>query len=347
MERIQPPSAAGSAAARARLDQLTKPPGSLGALEDLAARLAGITGRERPRFPRKAIFICAADHGVVAQGVSAYPQQVTAQMVANFLAGGAAINVLARQTGARVIIADFGVAADLPLHPDLLDRKIGRGTADFTLGPAMSREDATRAINAGIELLEREFATGLDLAATGEMGIGNTSASTAITAVFTGLRVDALTGRGTGLDSVARAHKVAVLEGALATHRPDPSDPIGVLSAVGGFEIGALVGVMLAGAARQMPVILDGFIAGAAALVAVAICPRAVHYLIASHRSAEPGHRAALEHLQLNPLLDLDLRLGEGTGAAIALHLIDDAVAILDEMATFGEAGVSQRDAAT
>lgn len=333
-------------AARERLDALTKPRGSLGRLEELAIQLAGMTGQPRPRFPRKTVVVLAADHGVAAEGVSAYPQAVTAQMVRNFLAGGAAINVLARQAGARIVVADLGVAADLPPHPELIRRRIGPGTSNLALGPAMTAGETSAAIAAGVEIVATEAARGLDLLATGDMGIGNTTAASAMVAAITGRPVADVTGRGTGLDEAGWRHKVAVIERALAVNRPDPANPLDVLTKVGGYELAGLVGVILGGAASRLPVILDGFIAAAAALVATELCPAARPYLIAGHNSVEIGHRVVLERLELAPLLNLNLRLGEGTGAVLAMQLIDAAAAVLDEMATFAEAGVSERESA-
>jgi len=269
---------------------------------------------------------------------------VTAQMVLNFLTGGAAINVLARRAGAHVVVADLGVAADLPNHPGLIRKKIAHGTRSLAHGSAMDRNDAMRAVEAGMDVVAAEIAEGLDLVATGDMGIGNTTASAALAAVFTGRSPIELTGRGTGVDDEGWRRKVRVVERALEVNRPSTADPLGVLALVGGFEIAGLVGAILAGAAHRLPVVVDGYISGAAALVAAALCPAVRDYLIASHCSAEPGHRHVLAHLGLTPLLDLQLRLGEGTGAALALHLIDDSLAILNEMATFAEAGVAQRD---
>ncbi len=331
-------------AAQARQQTLTKPPGSLGRLEQLSIQLAGIQARPLPRVDRKVVLVLAADHGIAAEGVSAYPSEVTAQMVLNFLANGAAINVLARQLGARVIVADMGVASDLPDHPLLIKRKIARGTRSLLREPAMSRQQAARAVESGMELVVAELANGLDLVATGEMGIGNTTPASAITAVFTGQPVAEVTGRGTGVDDRGLAHKVGVIEAALALHGPDPMDPLGVLSAVGGFEIGAIAGVCLAAAANRVPVVVDGFISAAGALIAVAICPGVKPYLIASHLSVERGHAALWDTLGLQPLFDLDLRLGEGTGAVLAMHLAEAACRILAEMATFAEAGVSNRE---
>lgn len=327
--------------AQARLDHLTKPLGSLGRLESLATQIVGITRNATPRLSQKAIITMAADHGVAHEGVSAYPQVVTQQMVANFLRGAAAINVLARHVGARVVVVDMGVAGELPPHPDLVSRKIGHGTGNITRGPAMTREQACAAIQAGCDLVEREVARGADIVGTGDMGIGNTTASSAITAAMTGSPVEQVTGRGTGIDDAAYARKLHAIQRALAVNRPDPSDPVQVLAAVGGFEIAGLVGVILGGARARRPVVVDGFISGAAALIAAGLAPRVTGYLLASHRSQEPGHRLALGHLGLEPLLDLRLRLGEGTGAALAMSLAEAACKVLAEMATFEEAGVT------
>jgi nicotinate-nucleotide--dimethylbenzimidazole phosphoribosyltransferase len=342
--RIRPLEKTAMKAARTHLDQLTKPQGSLGRLEELVIKLAGMTGQERPCFPHKGVIVMAADHGVANEGVSAYPQRVTAQMVQNFLTGGAAINVLARRAGAEVIVVDMGVAADLPEHPNLRSRKRGRGTRNIAQGAAMSLEEALAAITAGIEIVEEEIAGGLNLVAIGEMGIGNTTAASAIVAALSGCPVAEVTGRGTGIDQEKWQHKVAVIERALAVNQPDPNEPIDVLAKVGGYEIAGLVGVILGAAAQRLPVVIDGFISGAAALVATEFCPQVRDYLIAAHNSVEVGHRLVLERMELVALLNLDLRLGEGTGAMMALHLIDDATAIRDEMATFAEAGVAEKE---
>jgi len=345
LERIgRPPKEAGRAA-RERLDQLTKPRGSLGRLEELAWRLAEITGRCPPRLLRPVIFTLAGDHGVVDEGVSAYPQIVTAQMVENLLRGGAAVNVLARRAGADVVVADVGVAGALSTHSALRSIRIAPGTRNMTRGPAMARDEMLAAVEAGIALLETELAAGLDLAGTGEMGIGNTTAASAIVAALTGAAVEDVTGPGTGVDEAGRRRKVAAIERALEVNRPDAGDPLDVLAKVGGLEIAGLVGVTLAAAAHHVPVVLDGFISGAAALVALRLQPDVSASLIASHRSAEPGHRHVLEALGLVPYLDLGLRLGEGTGAALCIGLARSAVAILTEMATFASAGVSGTDA--
>ncbi|MFB3879927.1 MAG: nicotinate-nucleotide--dimethylbenzimidazole phosphoribosyltransferase [Armatimonadota bacterium] len=332
---------AAMGAARSRQGRLTKPPGSLGRLEAISVQVAGIQRRARPDVTRKAVFVMAADHGVVAQGVTAYPQAVTAQMVANFAAGGAAINVLGRHVGARVVVVDVGVACDITGCQGLVARKVGYGTKDLSCGPAMSRDEARCAVEAGIEVVGTEVARGLDLAATGDMGIGNTTASAAIIAAMTGRSPGAVAGRGTGIDDAGLARKVAVIEAALSCNKPDGADALDVLSKVGGFEIGGLAGVIVAAAANRVPVVVDGVISGAAALIAVGLAPEARGYLIAGHLSTEPGHAAALAHLGLEPLLDLGMRLGEGTGAALAMNIVEGAVRTLNEMATFDEAGVS------
>jgi nicotinate-nucleotide--dimethylbenzimidazole phosphoribosyltransferase len=339
LDSIGGPDAAATAEAQRHLDTLTKPPGSLGRLEELAARLVAVTGRA-PSVSRPVIFTFAADHGVVAEGVSAYPQSVTAQMVENFLRGGAAVNVLARQAGARVVVADFGVATLLGAAPGLVSRRFGPGTRNIAVGPAMTREQAIAAVEVGVTLADDVIVTGADFLGTGEMGIGNTTAASAITAAITGADPDAVTGRGTGIDDEGRRRKVAVVRRALEVNHPDAGDGLDVLAKVGGFEIAGLVGVMLAGAARRVPVAVDGFIAGAAALIAVTLAPHARHALFASHRSAEPGHAIALAHLGLAPYLELDMRLGEGTGAALFVQLARAAAAIYGEMATFKSAGV-------
>ncbi len=343
-QTIQPLDERAMQAARSRQDQLTKPQGSLGRLEALSIQIAGITAQPRPRFKQSLVITMAADHGVTRQGVSAYPSEVTAQMVANFLRGGAAINVLARHVGARVVVVDMGVAAELAPHPDLVDKKIARGTRDFSIGPAMTRDQAQSAIEGGIEIVTRQIDRGADIIGTGDMGIGNTTASSAIAAAITRRPVPGVTGRGTGVDDAGLTRKIAVIERALAVNKPDPSDALDVLAKVGGFEIGGLAGVMLGAAARRVPVVIDGFISGAAALIACSLAPAAHAYLIAAHRSVEIGHRAVLEHLRLEPLLDLDLRLGEGTGAVLGISLCLAACKILDEMATFAEAGVAEKN---
>lgn len=342
IQAIRPQDAAAMEAARARQNRLTKPPGSLGRLEALFIQVAGITGQARPVIGHKAVITCAGDHGVTAQGVSAYPQEVTAQMVANFLNGGAAINVLARHVGARVIVVDVGVAADLAPQPGLAVKKVAHGTADMTQGPAMSQGGAIQAIEAGIEVLGEELGRGLNIVATGDMGIGNTTPSSAIVSAITGRPVAEVTGRGAGINDEQLARKVAVIEKALRVNRPDPHDALDVLRKVGGFEIGAIAGVILGAAAHRVPVVVDGFISTAGALIADGLASLARDYMIAAHASVEIGHRAMWEHLELSPCLDFDLRLGEGTGAALVISIVEAACKVLDEMATFESAGVSK-----
>jgi nicotinate-nucleotide--dimethylbenzimidazole phosphoribosyltransferase len=340
-------AAQAMAAARERQGMLTKPPGSLGRLEELAIWLAGVTGEPVPRpLERRAVVVMAGDHGVTRQGVSAYPSAVTAQMVRNFAAGGAAINALAQGVGARVVVADLGVAADLSDVPDLRHHAIAPGTRDMARGPAMDRDQARRALERGVTILEEEAARGLDVVCSGEMGIGNSTAAAAIAAVITGAAPEAVTGRGTGLSDAGLRHKAQVVAHALRLNGPDPTDGLDVLAKVGGFEIGGLAGLMLGAAARRIPVVLDGYIAGAAALVAATICPAVRDFLVAGHRSAEPGHAIVLAHLRLRPLLDLGLRLGEGTGAVLALPILDAALAMHSSMATFASAGVAGADVA-
>ncbi|MGE0228524.1 MAG: nicotinate-nucleotide--dimethylbenzimidazole phosphoribosyltransferase [Dehalococcoidia bacterium] len=342
VEAIRPLDAAAMARARARQGQLTKPPGSLGRLEALAERIVGITGADRPRLERRLVVVAAGDHGVTARGVSAFPSEVTAQMVANFLGGGAAINVLAAHAGARVRVVDAGVAAETPDHPALTRLRLGAGTGDITAGPAMTREQAEHAIAEGIALLEAERGDeGVDIVACGEMGIGNTTAAAAVTAAITGRPAHAVTGRGTGIDDERFEIKVRAVQRALDVNRPDPADGLDVLASVGGFEIGVLAGLHLGAAAARIPAVIDGFISGAAALIAAAIAPQVRDHLVASHRSVEAGHTATLDHLGLEPLFDLGMRLGEGTGAALGITFCVAACRLLDEMATFEEAGVS------
>jgi nicotinate-nucleotide--dimethylbenzimidazole phosphoribosyltransferase len=329
--------------AQKRLDNLTKPQGSLGRLEDLAKQVVAITKIKNPKLKHKVIFTLAGDHGVVENNVSAFPQEVTPQMVYNFLNGGAGINVLAKHAGAKVVIADMGVACDLKEHPALAAKKVNNGTKNMTKGPAMSRDEAVKSIENGIELFMAESVNRIDMAGTGDMGIGNTTASSAITAVITGRKVEEVTGRGTGIDDKTLTNKITAIKEALNVNKPNPKDGIDVLSKVGGFEIGGLAGVILAAAAHRTPVVIDGFISGAAALIAFTIEPKSRDYMIAAHCSVEQGHRIALSFLGLKPILDLNLRLGEGTGAALAMGIIEAGTKILNEMATFESAGVSEK----
>jgi nicotinate-nucleotide--dimethylbenzimidazole phosphoribosyltransferase len=339
---IRPRDEEAAAAAAERQAQLTKPPGSLGFLEDLSVQLAGIA-RECPApLPEPAaVAVFAGDHGVHARGVSPYPQEVTAQMVANFLASTAVVNVIAAQVGAEVCVVDVGVAAELPSAPGLLDRKVRRGTADMTETTAMTLDEAARAVETGIETARDLVTAGNRCLLTGDMGIANTTASAALIATFTGTDPVEVTGRGTGVDDRTWSHKVEVVRQALQRHRPDPGDPLGALAAVGGLEHAGLAGYLLGAAAMGVPVVLDGVIACAAALAAVAICPDAAHYLVAGHRSTEPGASRALAALGLRPVLELDLRLGEGSGAVLALPVVQAAARVLRDVATFDSAGVS------
>ena len=329
--------------ARARQDTLTKPERSLGILEDLSVKVAGITGNFMPEIKEKVIITMAGDHGVADEGVSAYPREVTPQMVYNFLRGGAGINVLARHIGARVVVVDMGVAANIEPHQKLVVKKIAYGTDNMTGGPAMSYGDAKRSIEAGIEVLESEIEKGVDIVGTGDMGIGNTTPSSAVVSFITGEKVEKVTGRGTGLDDEALKSKIGVIKRALEVNKPDREDAIDILAKIGGFEIGGLAGVMLAAASRKIPVVIDGFISGAAALIAYELNSMVKDYLIASHLSVESGHRAMLDYIGLEPLFDLKMRLGEGTGAALGISIVEASCKILREMATFEEAGVAEK----
>ena len=347
LEQIRPADAAAMERATARQASLTKPPGALGRLEDISIQLAGIFGDERPAIRGKAVIVAAGDHGVTAQGVTGYPQAVTSQMALNFLAGGAALSVMANLLDVRQIVVDAGTAGpELPAHADLRNLRMGLGTGDISVGPAMTRDQAILCVEAGINLAVEVADAGADLIATGDMGIGNTTSSSAIAAVMTARPPSDTTGEGTGRTPDQLQHKIDVVRKALQINEPDPSNPLEVLSKVGGFEIGVLAGVALGAAARRRAVLLDGFISGAAALLAHGLCAESRHYMIASHRSAEKGHAAVLSHLGLRPLLDLGMRLGEGTGAVLAMTIVEAAAACLSEMSTFEEAGVSDREEA-
>lgn len=342
--RIQPTDRRLLAQAQARLDRLTKPIGSLGRLEELAARYVMITGEMKPKVPRGTVFTFAADHGVTVERVSAYPSAVTPQMVLNFLRGGAGVNVLARHVGIEVRVVDIGVAFDFEGVSGLIHKKVMPGTKNMLVESAMSPAQAEQALQVGIDLATEAGRQGIGLIGTGEMGIGNTTASSAIAAVMTRRPVSEVTGRGTGIDDASHAHKIDVIQRTLDLHRLDSTNAMEVLAKVGGLEIGGLAGLMLGAAEARIPVVLDGFIAGAAALIAVGLQPHCKDYLIASHRSVEQGHQAILDHLGLKPLFDLNLRLGEGTGACLGMSLVFSAIKILTEMATFDEAGVSERN---
>ncbi|BFU46507.1 nicotinate-nucleotide--dimethylbenzimidazole phosphoribosyltransferase [Krasilnikovia sp. MM14-A1004] len=342
---IAPADTAAMAAARDLQGRLTKPAGSLGALEDLSVRLAGLAGSCPPPLPEPAsVAVFAGDHGVHAQGVTPWPQEVTAQMVANFVAGGAVVNAFARQAGADVLVVDVGVQAPVPLGaPNLLDANVRRGTRDLAVEPALTRDEARAAVEVGIRVANALVDGGAACLIGGDMGIANTTPAATLIAAFTGADAAAVTGRGTGVDDPTYARKVAVVAAALTRHRPDPADPLGVLAAVGGLEHAALAGFMLGAAARRVPVIVDGVIAASAALAAAAFAPDAVAAMVAGHRSVEPGATVALAHLGLPPLLDLGLRLGEGTGAVLALPVVAAAVRVLHDVATFDSAGVSEK----
>ncbi|MBN1699633.1 MAG: nicotinate-nucleotide--dimethylbenzimidazole phosphoribosyltransferase [Spirochaetales bacterium] len=342
--RITDTSRAAEKAALMRQNLLTKPAGSLGMLEAVSIRLAGIYGTEKPVTGEKLVMVFAGDHGIAASGVSAYPQEVTVQMVGNFLKGGAAINVLSRHIGARILIVDMGVASDLEPHPLLRIRKIGYGTADISRGSAMGREQAVKAIEAGIRLFEEEVGENTGLFIPGEMGIGNTSAATAIAAAVTGRPVEEITGRGTGIDDERLKRKIVLIKQAIGNNDVILGDPIDIAAKLGGFEICGIAGAVLGAAALRVPVVLDGLISTSGALIADALCPKVRKYCFASHNSTEKGHLVMLSQLGLVPLLDLQLRLGEGTGAALAVPIIEAACKILLEMATFSEAGVTEKE---
>jgi nicotinate-nucleotide--dimethylbenzimidazole phosphoribosyltransferase len=344
ISKIQPLDETAMQAARARQDDLTKPRGSLGQLEQISIRMAGITGNARPKITHKVVAVMAGDHGVVAEGVSAYPSEVTPQMVFNFLMGGAAINVLSRHIGARVVIVDMGVATEMEPHPGLIDKKVALGTGNIAQGPAMTKVQALQAIQAGAEIVDAELKKGLDILATGDMGIGNTTPSAAIAVALTGHSANEIVGRGTGVDDDGLQRKIHAVKQAVEVNQPDSKDGLDVLIKLGGFEIAGLAGAILSATANRKPVVIDGFISTAAAMIAVRLAPKVRDYLISAHRSQELGHQIMLEWLGLEPLLDLKMRLGEGTGAVLAISIIEAACKTLDEMATFSEAGVSDKE---
>ena len=343
LDQIKPPDLQWQNRAQKHLDHLTKPPGSLGRLEDLALWFIRVTGKFPPQIPKKILFTFAADHGVTDEGVSAFPKSVTAQMVYNFLKGGAAVNVLARHAGVEVRVVDMGVDFDFESVLGLIDRKITRGTQNMAQGPAMARASADASIECGITLAKEAAQDGATLLGLGEMGIGNTTAASAITAILCAASVKNVTGRGTGISNVALQHKQKIIQQAIDLNQAHSEDPLDVLSKVGGFEIGGMAGLILGAGAHRIPVVIDGFISTAAALIAVALKPEVKDYLLAAHQSAEPGHHIALQHLGLSPLLDFGMRLGEGTGAALGMGMVDAAIKIVNEMATFDQAGVSNK----
>jgi nicotinate-nucleotide--dimethylbenzimidazole phosphoribosyltransferase len=343
LKKIRPLDRAVEMEAQRRLDSLTKPQESLGKLEKLARRIAVIQGKVPPRLGRKLLFVFAADHGIAQEGVSAYPKEVTAQMTYNFLRGGAAINVLARHYDVEVEVIDTGVDYEFLAPTGLRNCKVRRGTDNFACGPAMSRDEAVRSVELGIRLAQEAAVENIFLLSAGDMGIGNTSSATAILCAFTGAAPHGLAGRGTGIDDSTLEKKIAAIERGLDINRPDPNDPLDVLTKVGGLEIGAMTGVILAAAAFRIPMVLDGFISGAAAFLADRLCPSVKDVLFASHLSTERGHRLMLEELKLSPLLDLEMRLGEGTGACLLMGLIEASVKLMGEMATFQSAGVKEK----
>lgn len=342
LERIKPVKAELLEQAQARLDNKTKPLGSLGRLEEFARRMAAISGNPEPDVSKKVIFTFAGDHGVTEEGVSAFPKEVTPQMVFNFLSGGAGINVLARHAGAEVRVVDVGVDFDFGDTAGLIGKKVARGTRNFAKGPAMSETEMLAALQVGIELADQCKAEGVALVGTGEMGIGNTTPSSAIIAAISGIPVQELTHRGTGINNEALQHKIRVIETGLALNKPDPQNPLDVLTKVGGLEIAAIAGLVLGCAANSIPVVIDGFISTAGALIASELHPNVRDYIFAAHESVEIGHRFMLERIDAKPILDLNLRLGEGTGAALAMTLIEAGVKIMKEMATFDQAGVAK-----
>ena len=347
LKAIKPVDPEMMARAQARLDMLTKPRDSMGRLEEFARRMVAITGELRPSLDKKTIFTFAGDHGVADEGVSAFPKEVTRQMVMNFISGGAGINVLARHAGAAVVVVDMGVDFDFDDTPGLLKRKVVRGTGNIRKGPAMTRAEAIKCLEAGISLAY-DYAPsegGVAIFGTGEMGIANTTPSSAIIAAFSGAPVETVTGRGTGINDAVFSHKVTVIEDALRVNSPDPKDPIDVLAKVGGAEIAGIAGLIIGAAAKRVPVVVDGFISTAGALIAYELAPCTKDYMFAAHKSVEQGHAVMLERIGLRPFVDLDLRLGEGTGAAIGISLIEAALRVYNEMATFGDAGVSEERA--
>lgn len=330
--------------AQAKLDNLTKPRGSLGKLEDFAKRIVAIKEDLHPRIDRKKIVTFAADHGIADDGISAFPKEVTSQMVLNFLKGGAGVNVLARHVGAEVAVVDIGVDHDFGQMDGLVVQKIGKGTGNISKGPAMKREDAVKSLLVGIEMAERAHQDGVDVLGLGDMGIGNTTPSSAILAAITGKDAKQVTSRGTGIDDATLSRKVDLIEKSLEVNRPDPKDTIDVLAKVGGFEIGGIAGAIIGCARNRIPVVIDGFICSAGALIAFGLNPLVREYVFASHLSVEQGHRVMLDHMELSPMFDLSLRLGEGSGAALGIGLLEAGVRILNEMATFDSAEVSDSD---
>jgi nicotinate-nucleotide--dimethylbenzimidazole phosphoribosyltransferase len=343
IKKILPVRSEFTEKAQKRLDSLTKPQGSLGRLEEFARRLVAITESTMPLLDKKVIFTFTGDHGVAEEGVSAYPDEVTKQMVFNFLRGGAGINVLARHAGAEVLVIDIGVKGELREVAGLVSKKIVSGTGNIRKGHAMTKHDAARCIEVGISLAEEYAIKGYGIFGTGEMGIGNTTPSSAIAAVLAGRKVSEVTGKGTGIGDKTLKHKIKVIQDAISINKPDPKDPVDVLAKIGGAEIGGIAGLILGAAAHRVPVVIDGFISTAGALIAYCLEPNTKDYMFAAHNSVETGHKAMLDKIGLQPVLDLNLRLGEGTGAALAMLIIEAGLKIYKEMATFEEAGVTER----
>lgn len=341
LKSIRPVNPSFHEQAQSILDRQAKPQGSLGRLEEFGRRYAAIREDLKPCIPKKVIFTFAGDHGVADEGVSAFPKEVTPQMVFNFLRGGAGVNVIARHVGADVVVVDIGVDYEFADAPGLMMKKVGRGTANMAVGPAMSREDAVRAMEVGIELAHRYADMGYDIFGTGDMGIANTTPSSAIVAAITGKTVEDVTGRGTGINDSAWSNKVSVIKRALEVNRPDSADPLDVLAKVGGFEIAGIAGLILGGSARRIPIVVDGFISTAGALIATELEPLVKEYIFMAHKSVEIGHQAALERIGHRPFVDLEMRLGEGTGAALGINLVECGVKVLTEIASFDAAGVS------
>lgn len=341
LQKIKPLDQEVMKKTQARLDSLTKPIGSLGVMEEIAKKIAGITGEVTPGIPQKAAILMAGDHGIVEEGVAPYPQEVTPQMVLNFVNGGAAMSVLTRHVGASLYVVDVGVAVDLPDEPNIIKKKVAYGTKNMAKGQAMTLEETVKAMEVGIDMAQEVIAKGAGIIGIGEMGIGNTSPSTAIASVYTGLPVSQVVGRGTGADDERMKIKIAAIEKAIEVNNPDKNKPLEVMAKVGGLELAGLTGVILACAANRVPVILDGFISTAAAVIAGEMAPLAKEYMLGSHLSEEPGHKAVLDYLGIKPILMMNMRLGEGTGAALAMNIVDASLKVLREMATFSEAGVS------
>lgn len=342
LEKIQPLDQEAISKAQDRLNNLTVPRGSLGKIGQIGVQVAGITGKARPDLPKKSIILMAGDHGIVEEEVSAFPQEVTVQMVYNFVNGGATANAFARHAGAELVLVDVGIASDLPDLPGLIKKKVAYGTKNMAKGPAMTREETVQAIEVGINVAKEQIAKGTDLIGLGEMGIGNTTPSSALIAYFAKLPVEQVTGRGTGINQAGLENKIRVIEEAIRINQPNLEDPLDVLAKLGGLEIAALAGVTLGAAAARVPIIFDGLISTAAVVSAYGICPQVKDYLIGSHLSVEPGHRHMLKHLSVDPMLMLDMRLGEGTGAALTMFMVEAGIKALREVATFEEAAVAK-----